>query len=71
MQDNESSNALASDLLNDEDQENLISLMYDVDQRFENQADDSKVSNLVRREFLKMDANGDGIIQAKEFDRDL
>lgn len=69
----ESSYSLASDLLNDENQEDVISLM-DVAQNVKNLDEDSHaddVINMVRREFLKMDTNEDGVIQAKEFDSDL
>lgn len=59
-------------MLDDSETRRVMPLM-DAAQNAEDmdESTDTDIAAMIRREFIKMDANGDGIIQAKEFDRDL
>lgn len=58
--------------MNNQEEENAIPLL-DAAQIAEELEDEeaNDITAMVRREFMKMDANGDGSIQPNEFDRDL
>lgn len=69
----ESSYSLAADWLDNKVLENEIQFLDDGQRTMDYLNDDNAegILSMIRTEFLKMDANENGVIEAKEFDKDL